>query len=96
MQTTITIKTDKKLRDAAKKTAAALGIPLTTVINAQLREFVRAQRFEISLTPRPGKIAEWKKMSDYANAHPESETALRTPEEVQKYFRSLIRTTRKK
>ena len=39
-KTTITIKTDKKLRDAAKRTADKLGIPLTTVMNAQLAQFV--------------------------------------------------------
>ncbi len=38
--TTLTIKTPKKLRDEAKKTAAQMGIPLTTVVNAMLRQFV--------------------------------------------------------
>jgi len=41
MDTTLTIKTPKKLRDEAKKTAGKLGIPLTTVINAMLAQFVR-------------------------------------------------------
>ena len=44
-KTTITIKTDKKLRDAAKRTAMKLGIPLTTVMNAQLARFVSAGPF---------------------------------------------------
>ena len=58
-KTTITIKTDKKLRDAAKRTAMKLGIPLTTVMNAQLAQFVSEGRFEVSLTPRPEKVREW-------------------------------------
>lgn len=39
--TTLTVKTDKKLRDAARKTARELGLPLTTVVNAMLKQFVR-------------------------------------------------------
>ncbi len=44
MNTTLTIKMDKKLRDEAKKTAKDLGVPLTTVINAMARQFVRDRR----------------------------------------------------
>ncbi len=32
---------DKKLRDDAKKTAREMGVPLTTVMNAMTRKFVR-------------------------------------------------------
>lgn len=41
MNTTLTIKTPKKLRDDAKKVAKELGVPLTTAVNAMLRQFVR-------------------------------------------------------
>lgn len=70
-KTTITFKTDKKLRDAAKRTATKLGIPLTTVINARLAQFVSEGRFEVSLTPRPEKIREWERISDEFEKHPE-------------------------
>lgn len=70
-KTTITIKTDKKLRDAAKRTAMKLGIPLTTVMNAQLAQFVSEGRFEVSLTPRPEKVREWERMSEEMDRHPE-------------------------
>lgn len=40
MNTTLTIKLPKELRDAAKSTAAAMGLPLSTVIHRQLRDFV--------------------------------------------------------
>ncbi len=72
MQTTITIKTDKKLRDDAKKMAKELGIPLTTVINANLREFVRNGHFEVSLIPRPEKVAKWDAAMADMEAHPEN------------------------
>jgi len=50
MNTTLTIKTDKNLRNAAKKTASDLGVPLGTVINAMMRQFVRDR--EITLSAR--------------------------------------------
>lgn len=50
MNTTLTIKTDKKLRDEAKKTAGVLGVPLGTVLNALMRQFVRDK--EITLSAR--------------------------------------------
>lgn len=42
--TTLTIKTPKKLRNEAKKVADSLGVPLTTAVNAMLRQFVRDRR----------------------------------------------------
>ncbi|OGG41172.1 hypothetical protein A2118_02445 [Candidatus Kaiserbacteria bacterium GWA2_50_9] len=44
MNTTLTIKTPKKLRDDAKMTAQRIGVPLTTVMNTMLRQFVRDRR----------------------------------------------------
>ena len=39
-KTLLTIKTDKKLKLAAQKTAEELGIPLGTFINMTLKQFV--------------------------------------------------------
>jgi len=41
MQTTVMFKTDKKLKEAAQKTAKALGIPFSAMLNESMREFVR-------------------------------------------------------
>ena len=41
MNTTLTIKMEKKLRDDAKQTAERMGIPLTTAVNAMVKKFVR-------------------------------------------------------
>jgi len=41
MNTTLTIKMEKKLRDDARKTAKEMGIPLTTAVNAMVKQFVR-------------------------------------------------------
>ncbi|MEK9154109.1 MAG: hypothetical protein AAB798_01405 [Patescibacteria group bacterium] len=47
MNTTLTVKMPKKLRDDAKKTAQELGVPLTTVINALARQFVRDRQLTL-------------------------------------------------
>ncbi|MDO8566687.1 MAG: hypothetical protein Q7R58_00855 [bacterium] len=83
-KTTITIKTDKKLRDAAKRTAMKLGIPLTTVMNAQLAQFVSEGRFEVSLAPRPEKVREWERMSEEMDRHPEKFKAFSNVEDLLK------------
>lgn len=49
MNTTLTIKTDKQLKGAAQDTAEALGVPLTTIINAMLRQFVRDREITLSV-----------------------------------------------
>ena len=63
--TTIIIKTTKELRDEAKAVARELGIPLTTVINALMRQFVREKKFSVSAFPSPtkGTLAFWEKIS---------------------------------
>jgi len=65
MNTTLTIKTEKKLRNDAKRTADELGVPLTTVINALLRQFVREKELTVSVDPKPtkAKLALWEKIS---------------------------------
>jgi addiction module RelB/DinJ family antitoxin len=49
MYTTITVKTNKQLRDDVKKTANELGIPMTTAVNALLSQFVRDKEIVLSL-----------------------------------------------
>lgn len=41
MQTTVIFKTDKKLKEAAQKTAKQLGVPFSAVLNESMREFVK-------------------------------------------------------
>ncbi len=64
--TTITIKTDKKLRDDAKRTAAKLGVPLTTAVNAMLKQFVRDERLVLEeyYTLRPEVARELERESE--------------------------------
>lgn len=43
MKTMINIRADRDVKIAAQKTAAELGIPLSTIINAYLRQFNRTK-----------------------------------------------------
>lgn len=45
-KTVISVKVDKDVRDRARKTAKRLGLPLSTVVNAQLRRFADERRIE--------------------------------------------------
>lgn len=55
-KTIINIKSDKSLKKAAQDTAKELGMPLSTAINAFLKQFVREKQITLSLnkfTPTP-------------------------------------------
>jgi addiction module RelB/DinJ family antitoxin len=69
METTIVIKTTKALRNDAKRLAGELGIPLTTVMNALLKQFVRERQITVSLlsVPTAEKIALWESISKEAD-----------------------------
>ncbi len=47
--TILNIKTDKKLKAEAKKVAEDLGVPLSTVVNAFLKQFVREKEITLSI-----------------------------------------------
>ena len=51
METTMLIKTNKALKNEASRIAKELGIPLTTVINAYLGQFIRDQKISLSIEP---------------------------------------------
>lgn len=64
--TTITIKTPKILRDQVQSVADQLGLPLTTIINAYLKDFIREKSFSVRVEPKLKKsvIKELEKISD--------------------------------
>ena len=64
MKTVINVKTDKDLKNKAQKLAKNLGLPLGTIINAYLREFVREKRIVFSEPPTPN--AKTRKILDEA------------------------------
>lgn len=50
-KTIINIKTDKAIKDQAQKMAKSLGLSLSDVINASLRNFIRTQEVIFSAVP---------------------------------------------
>ncbi len=48
-KTTILIKTDKKVKEAAQKVAKELGIPLGTVMGMYLRKFANERKIEFEV-----------------------------------------------
>lgn len=52
-KTVLNIKTDKKVKEEAQKAAKELGLPLSTIVNAWLRELAREKRVVFSVPPTP-------------------------------------------
>ena len=52
-KTLITIKTDKTLKQAAQELAAEIGVPLGTLINSFLKQFVRNKEVNFSVSYKP-------------------------------------------
>lgn len=48
----LNIKTDREVKDRAKRLAGELGMPLSMVVNAYLKEFIRTREVRLSLEPR--------------------------------------------
>lgn len=74
MNTTILLKTDKELKNEASRVAKELGVPLTTVMNAYLRQFVRDREIRISMEPMPSK----KKLELWASISKEMDKEMKT------------------
>lgn len=52
MKTIINIKTEKEIKQNAQKTAERLGLSLSAVINAYLRQFIRNKEVYFSIAPK--------------------------------------------
>ena len=80
MKTAINIKADKEIKERAQKVAKKLGIPLSTIINAYLRQFINTEQVNFSTSYRMSPkleanigqaIADWesgKNIRSFANA----------------------------
>ena len=52
MKTLINIKTDRDVKISAQKLAKELGLSLSAVVNAYLKQFVRSQAVDFSVAPQ--------------------------------------------
>jgi len=48
----INFKVDTEVKEEAQKLARELGVPLSSIVNAQLREFLRSRTLNVSAEPR--------------------------------------------
>ena len=70
MNTVLNVKLDPELKRQAQAAAKAIGLPISTVVAAGLREFVRTRSITISDPPRlkPEVEAELLKISEDARS----------------------------
>ena len=52
MKTMINIKADKEVKESAQEIAYDLGLPLSSVINAFLKDFIRSRSISFSVIPK--------------------------------------------
>jgi len=90
-KTTINIKTDKELKESAKKTAEELGFSLSAVIRAQLKQLVRDKRVEFSVPQEPNEETKQllKEAMEDLEAGENIAGPFATSEELQEYLDSL-------
>jgi addiction module RelB/DinJ family antitoxin len=55
MKTLLTIKTDKTIKETAQDVAQEIGVPLSTVINSFLKQFVRDREVVFSASYNPSE-----------------------------------------
>ena len=86
MKTVLNVKVDKKEKEEAQALAAEMGVPLSTIVNAHLREFLRTRTFTVSLEPmlRPEVAKEIERRSKEYHKNPKSALTARSVEEMRK------------
>lgn len=60
-KTVINVKVDKDVKRKAKFLAKELGLPLSTIVNANLKEFIRSGEVAFSIEPKL-KPEVWKEL----------------------------------
>ena len=58
MKTIINIKTDRDVKELAQKIAKELGLPLSTIVNAYLKDFIRNKSVNLAIAPRMSRQLE--------------------------------------
>jgi len=87
----INIKVSKALKQDAQELADEIGIPLTTVISASLKEFVRSRSLTVSALPRLRPEIE-RELSEAIADYKEGKNISRTfvkPSEIADHLNSL-------
>lgn len=90
MKTVITLKADKQVKESAQRVASELGLTLSAVVNASLKQFVREKAIHLSvaprMTPKLEKIAAQAR-KDY-KAGKNISPLLSSPKEIREFLHS--------
>lgn len=91
MKTVVNIKVDKDIKIKAQELSNNLGISLSTILNAQLRQFVRDKAISFSVVPKMSEDLE--KIVSATNADVDKKRNLSkkisSKKELDDYFRAL-------
>ena len=89
MKTILNIKVDKEEKEKAKQIAAQMGVPLSTIINAHLREFIRTREFSVKLEPvlKPEVEKELLRRSREYHKNPKAAHSFNSAAEAIKFLR---------
>lgn len=87
---TINVKADKDVKAGAQKVAQDLGIPLSTIINAYLKQFTRTKEvhFVVEGELKPAAKKRLGRLQKDAEAGRNLSPAFSTPEEMDDYLES--------
>jgi antitoxin component of RelBE/YafQ-DinJ toxin-antitoxin module len=90
-KTIINIKVSKALKQDAQDLADEIGVPLTTVITANLKEFVRSRSLTVSAFPRlkPEIERELNEAITDLNAGKNVSKVFTNPDDVAAHLKSL-------
>jgi addiction module RelB/DinJ family antitoxin len=88
MHTILNIKLDKDLKIEAKRLADEMGIPLTTVVNSFLKQFVRERKITLDLDNPVNTILtkEWELASRDAKEGKNVSPAFSDPDKLFKHL----------
>ncbi len=88
MKTLLNVKVDKAEKEKAKQIAAQMGVPLSTVVNAHLREFIRTREFSVKLDSvlKPEVEKELLKRSREYHKNPKVAYSTSSMAEVRKFL----------
>jgi addiction module RelB/DinJ family antitoxin len=85
-KTMFNIKTDKDVKEEAQQIASELGLTLSAIVNASLKQFIRERRVEFSVAPRTTpyleKIvkearADWSSQKNYSGPFTDTDAIMR-------------------
>ena len=90
-KTTINIKADVKVKEKAQNVARNLGMPLSTIINAYLHQFIRTKEVHFSLEGelKPSVKRRLDRLQKEVLEGKNLSPTLRTPQEMDAYLESL-------